>query len=601
MGESTSLIAAFLRPVIRWVSFFIVGLGIARAVPSIAADETLDCSETVEERIADLVRKEDRPDRVHVFVDATGSMKQLGRIRLDGGEYDILFEIKGGNTPRIATSPQFRDFVARVFDVQDEPSARIIVWAYWSETISETHKEERQEYETMFERVLEFATWTERAKWSAVDDTLAQIYKQRVVPGLQGCAENVLARSPNIICPDETVILVTDGQHVRRKDGAGPECVGKRLLDAACQTHAVVETFDLENPPQWLNPDWLERTQVWLTGDPASKRIEEAKLSHRDADAYARWLRDGVDLNEAFTKDTSSPNSRWHLLPKLVTSQSGSVVWLDDVNRIMIGDRERIEQAGGERNISRVSTNPLARSDVSGAVALWTDGRVACSGALIRSDIVLTARHCLPVSHVGFGARGRTFKVAVEGMAGHPKHDLALLRLARPVDEPVLDYRVAEQDEEPYGLLRVPGYGALRASGVGAGELRAKDLVAHGWGCSPARARRLGCRPEAELLIGSQGGADTCIGDSGAALLEPVIAIRDADSSALETDGWSTVLVEGSADGRAYCTWRIVGVTSRAADARRAACGGGGIYVRMDTHAGWVNEVIRNWTNDEPK
>jgi hypothetical protein len=39
--------------------------------------------------------------------------------------------------------------------------------------------------------------------------------------------------------------------------------------------------------------------------------------------------------------------------------------------------------------------------------------------------------------------------------------------------------------------------------------------------------------------------------------------------------------------------WRLVAITSRAANVLESGCGKGGIYVRIDPAASWIDEVVK--------
>ena len=213
------------------------------------------------------------------------------------------------------------------------------------------------------------------------------------------------------------------------------------------------------------------------------------------------------------------------------------------------------------------SNSPTARFD--SVVALINARGFVCSGVLVDPRAVLTARHCLPVVRVVFGADVLdprwTAPVIATSVPPAPGVDLALLRLATTA--PVAPYRMRASADATMEIrtVHIVGFGTLDPyTSRGAGRRRWVDVVVRNWGCEDSSAARAGCYPNVEMLIPRANGNDSCRGDSGGAVLEDV------------PDGY-----------------RLVAITSRSIDRPLLPCGDGGIYVRVDRLNGWITKELQ--------
>jgi hypothetical protein len=206
-------------------------------------------------------------------------------------------------------------------------------------------------------------------------------------------------------------------------------------------------------------------------------------------------------------------------------------------------------------------------------VALHTDVGFACTGIQIDDAWVLTAGHCAPglreaqIGATDAGDPNDGVFVEVAEVTVHEAfldtYDVAAVRLATPVESPpfsiALDCDAEHVLREDEAAILV-GYGATDALGERTDRTLHEaptrvvdhDCAALERGCNAAVS------PGGEFIAGGDG-ADTCTGDSG-----------------------GPAFVEGI-DG----LW-LVGITSRAALPADVTCGDGGIFVRLDAIASWL-------------
>jgi uncharacterized protein (TIGR03382 family) len=196
-----------------------------------------------------------------------------------------------------------------------------------------------------------------------------------------------------------------------------------------------------------------------------------------------------------------------------------------------------------------------------------------CTGTLIAPDVVLTAGHCVETNPtrviantVNFNAPGGA-SAGVQRATAYPgwetSYDVAVLVLAKPIAG-VTPRKLGtactfEQGFAAGTQVHLVGFGSTDLGGTDA-NTRLNEVTAPvtdpdctaGAGCVAAIA------PGGEFVAGGSG-KDTCLGDSGG----PVY---------LDTPRGPVV----------------VGAVSRGLDNSPTACGTGGIYVRTDKIAAWI-------------
>ncbi|RKG60786.1 hypothetical protein D7X30_07675 [Corallococcus sp. AB011P] len=236
-----------------------------------------------------------------------------------------------------------------------------------------------------------------------------------------------------------------------------------------------------------------------------------------------------------------------------------------------------IRNSCNERAPFQGSLDPIADVAAVGSSSGWH-----CSGVLVSSQHVLTARHCLPATRVLFGldvvSPDEILKVKQSIPHPDPQQDAALLVLSEPTKRPIRQRRSLKEDQPPLGVVRHAGFGAQDPEGrEGFGRKHYRDVWAHGWNCDATESQRLGCHPEFEFVLPAGAGRDTCVGDSGGPVFERIdIAPMCATS-----------FVQVSPP-----TYRLLGITSRPVANARQRCGDGGVYGRLDQIAGWLDSLL---------
>ena len=229
------------------------------------------------------------------------------------------------------------------------------------------------------------------------------------------------------------------------------------------------------------------------------------------------------------------------------------------------------------------------------AAAIDYGGVTNCSGVLVHERLALTAGHCdsEALSHVILNRADldsdQGERIEVLERHAYPEafssFDVTLLVLAEPAQTPPAQLMLgcASSWLSEGAQAQVVGYGNTEADGGGpTRSLHEAQVSVVDAACEDASADcNPSAMPDGELIAGGEG-SDSCLGDSGGPLY------------LWGPEGWPV----------------LAGTTSRAALPATQTCGDGGIYVRLDAVADWIEQTsglslaepdCQGWENTPPQ
>jgi secreted trypsin-like serine protease len=273
---------------------------------------------------------------------------------------------------------------------------------------------------------------------------------------------------------------------------------------------------------------------------------------------------DQTSLLHGMTRETATP------------TLYDDAVFLANAKRLIEGPHAILYPAGQPDRITGGFADTANSYPDCVAVGSTEDG-YCCTGTLIGPNVVLTAGHCFNCcdeSHggqifVGQKVSQKGITVKVKHAVQHPRYgsagkhnDLTLLILAEDVSA-VTPCRLASTALIDHAAeVTLAGYGNTNFGGtVGYGTRRVAVVPT-----AMNSTVDYGCDPGLEFAAGGIGlDLDSCRGDSG------------GPAFVAESDG----------------RWYLAGVTSRMTKQAQRTCGDGGIYVRVDKYADWINAAAK--------